>query len=809
MKFIKSIVKIICGIAPLYLMFAASSTATAQSFKLIATSDDPGPNLKIVLAWPEAPGVFGFNLYRKNQGDHSYPKTPVNVMPIKRVTQCVDIKHILGVGSAEWTLIQNALADSAGIFDPCKIGSLKPATDKRKYDMLMLLARGDYKIAMVMGLAFEDKPVTNGQKYAYKIEGINGAGNFVAVLDSNVLVTAGLFVSPPAPGGVVAEAADSKVQIRWDKVSDVTGFMIYRSTSLTGTFIQVNSSKYTTKITNKLNGDTLVPNPYGFLDYQRYDSSGMPAKHLVNVDSIKGPSNNVTYYYKVAATDLLGRIGTFSKVVSAKPKDMTPPKVPSDLLVTPDEIHSSFNLQWQRVKLDINGHIENGVITYSLYRYESAAKPDSGAVPVRSGIKPHPNPDIWMVSTKDTTPGLRVDYVDKVWYYRVVAMDAANHSSAYSVAMSGILKDKTRPALVQNITTKGGDASIFLSWQPNTEPDIQGYMIYRGYCDFGRWAECPKQKEEVAINNQSCNDDFIYLGQVDQQTVIKAVSSGKWAFEDKTVPPGSPLCYAYWIKAVDKSGNISGSYPKPISPEEIATIVCQRLRDRTPPEPAIISGLSARDNAVFVEWIGPPTQDIHSYYVYRATKDDLASYKFMAQVTAAIPPKTPEVIYGKYVPSITAGCDSVPYAINEYMSAGSFLDTKADPKTIYWYKVTGVDQNANESDISKAVGVSTFTFTTALASAPIITSIDVNTSPCGLLLKWHPAFNSTQHQGFVIFKSTSATGTYYQIPEVIKGNLFVDTNVAKGIEYWYRIAILDAKGILSQLSTPKSGKINP
>jgi hypothetical protein len=507
----------------------------------------------------------------------------------------------------------------------------------------------------------------------------------------------------------------------------------------------------------------------------------------------------------------LGRSGPFSSVVSATPKDMTPPKVPVGLLVTPDEYHGTFSIQWQRVNLDINGHVEiPGVKSYSLFRYESANNPDSGVL-VCGTILPDPNCNVMIVSAIDSFTGLRVSYIDKTWYYRVVAKDAANNLSNYSVAVGGVLKDLTKPAVVTNVTTFGDSMSISLKWKPNNEPDINGYMIYRGYCNYGKWVGCPKNISLTHFDTttMNCIDAFVFLGQVDQKTVKADSSSNNWMFTDKTIPPGSPMCYAYWVKAVDNSGNISGSYPNP-SNSEIANIVCQRLHDRTPPEPAIISGLSARDKAVLVEWMGPPTQDIHSYYVYRATKDNSSSYKFMAQVTVPIlPDTTSNVIYGKYVPPLIDDCGSIPYEINKYMTVGSFLDTSVDPKQIYWYKVTGVDQNANESDISKAVGVSTFTFTTALDSAPTLTSINVDASHNGLLLKWTPTFNISKHKGFVIFKSTSANGQYYQVAQLVARNQFTDKYVVKGTEYWYRIALLNARGLLSQLSAPIKGKINP
>ena len=111
-----------------------------------------------------------------------------------------------------------------------------------------------------------------------------------------------------------------------------------------------------------------------------------------------------------------------------------------------------------------------------------------------------------------------------------------------------------------------------------------------------------------------CGGPYALIG-----TVSRADAAAMGAivtFDDRTVPAGSPLCYSYWIKALDRPQNRSGAWPVPDPFTE--KTVCQRLRDKTPPDPAIISGLFARDRAIRVEWVGPPVQDIRAYHVYRS-----------------------------------------------------------------------------------------------------------------------------------------------------------------------------------------------
>jgi len=64
-------------------------------------------------------------------------------------------------------------------------------------------------------------------------------------------------------------------------------------------------------------------------------------------------------------------------------------------------------------------------------------------------------------------------------------------------------------------------------------------------------------------------------------------------------------------------------------------------------------------------------------------------------MTVEPPPQLPKVMTAPYTPSAVVGCDKIPLITIDSMSMGYFLDTKVDAKSIYWYKVLGIDQNGN------------------------------------------------------------------------------------------------------------------
>jgi hypothetical protein len=397
--------------------------------------------------------------------------------------------------------------------------------------------------------------------------------------------------------------------------------------------------------------------------------------------------------------------------------------------------------------------------------------------------------------------------MDSTLYFRVEAVDAAGNISRRSIAVGAALKDTTRPAMVRNTAAEGFDDFIRVKWSLNTDCGIDAYLIYRSLCDRGKWFPClPSRVAGTASYNDKrkgdCGGPFVLVGVV-PQSVAKAMGGGSAFWDDHTVPPGSPLCYAYLVKAQDHAQNIGGALPIPLVPPEI--IVCQRLRDRTPPEPAIIAGLFARDSAVQVDYIGPPVQDIAAYHVYRSDSARFGTYHWVGGMTVVPPPGSGVSLSAPYAPPSQVECDSIPLVSNPYMSAGTFFDRHVDRKHTYWYKVLGVDRAGNQSPPDSALAISTFTFASRRDVPPNIDSVNATNDPCALTLRWSPVYDTTSVQGFLVFRSNSPAGQYFQLEGLQKSNVFADPTVARNRTYYYRVVALRRDGMLTSMSEPKSG----
>ncbi len=835
------------------LFFFLLPDKTLQAQNAVAVSSDPGPGLHILLRWQLAPGATAYQIYRSTTSGN-YPATAL--ASVQQAANCVSIRSLLitAPDSADWKLVARALADSAtSLFNPCAIASLTPGS--RKYNRLLMVARNNLPVAKTMGAAYEDHTVVSGITYFYRIKALNDKGKEIETLADELPVQAGLFVPPAAPKDIVVEAGDAKVLIRWSSVAGAAGYIVQRSTTPGAFFWRANKKTLIAQVSHHLNGDTLSPNTEGFLDVQRWNQkTGEPSEvHFdQGISYIRGLVNGKTFYYRVCAVDIFNRQGAFSVVSAAvTPQDSTPPAAPRDILLTAIDIKGWVDIRWEHVRFDEVGH-RDSVRAYRIYRFASADDPNTMSA-VFVGEFPAPTKNVQGKEAFDTASVLRSPFGDRIWWYRMKAVDLNGNVSQYSTAFSVTVKDVTAPGLVRGLVATGQEKSIDLTWALNAEPDIAGYAVYRSLCHRGAWVDCNKsrdcpEKEAVGLTISSlhpqahydqffkfkvpfyeiskkdrerlsliaqtmvcpCSGDFVYLGEITHDSARIALLAGHLLFSDRTVPDGSPLCYAYWVKAVDSSGNRSGAFPVP-SPAEQPGIVCERLRDRTPPEPALLSGLFARDGAIRVEWMGPPTQDIRAYHVYRADALDAVveppktDYHWVGGMTVEYF-APPVVMTEPYKPPGLPECGVIPVQTNFLMSEGNFEDTSVDPKKTYWYKVVGIDYDGNEGPLDRAAPISTFTFNRKQAAAPVFEALAPQGDPCGLVLQWSPMFDSVGQEGFLVYRGISASGPFTPVCTApVQGNTFTDFQVVHGQTYWYRLAILMKNGRMSLLSPVTAG----
>ncbi|GEM_PF-3279453 len=373
----------------------------------------------------------------------------------------------------------------------------------------------------VTSSAYTDTGRVNGRPYYYIVRAIDEVPN-ESTNSNEASATPADMTSPGVPTGLTATSGDTTVSLNWNDVtaSDLAGYNVYRSTVSGSGYVLVNTGDIATS---------------DFLD----------------VDT----ENNVTYYYKVTAFDEVPNESGFSSVVSIMAFDNTPPSVPTGLVATPGD--NKVDLEWDpNMYPDVEG--------YNIYRSTLSA---SGFAKIGS------NTDNVDVTYSDTTAVNGTTY-----YYKIKAYDEVPNESAYSNQVSAVPVDTTPPAPPTGLTATPGDAQITLAWTLNTEPDMQGYNIYRATVSGGPYTK-------VNANNPVSGPTFVNSNRTNGVT------------------------YYYVITAVDTANNESGS-----SAEVSATPV-----DSTPP--AIPTGLTATrgDTQVSLDWADNTEPDLAAYEVWRST----------------------------------------------------------------------------------------------------------------------------------------------------------------------------------------------
>ena len=275
-----------------------------------------------------------------------------------------------------------------------------------------------------------------------------------------------------------------------------------------------------------------------------------------------GPLAVGTWYYRVIARDAAGNSSAPSAGWGATIADTTPPSAPGSL--TGRLNGSTVGLSWTASTDDV------GVLDYDVYQSS-----DAGFTPSPSTLVGTAGGTTW------TSPPLPVG----TWYFRVVAVDAAENASMPSGAWSTTVlppPDTAAPSQPTGLTALASGSSVSLSWSP--APDnvaTTGYEVHRS--TSAMFTPSPS-------------------------TLIGTVAGT--SYPDQGLAVGT---YYYAVIAFDAAGNRSLA-----SATATATIV--PAADVTPPSAPSALAMSPSGTSPALTWAAS-TDDtaVTGYQVYRST----------------------------------------------------------------------------------------------------------------------------------------------------------------------------------------------
>lgn len=774
----------------------------------------------VVLRWETVGEATGYALYRRLETDPpDGARRTGGRTPIRIPQSAAELRSIVTEGSVEWLSLATTLtaaqpgaspASGAPLVDPAEVFDRGLTPTEAAY--LRAGAQASLTMGRVAGLAFLDTDVAAGATYRYELRGVRADGTEL-VLATDVAVQAGAFVLPAPPSGVSTQVGDRRVLVLWNRNPYAATYLVERAPAPGGPFLRVNLQPVAYDLDDGIDGTPLpLPQP-GFLDVGAWGPDGEPTTHTVEGNLIDGPDTGFTYYYRVASRDTLDRPGGWSAPVAATPQRSLAPMAPDELQVTPTTDAQGLAVTWRTVTRNVENHqfvhlgTPDVIQTNHVYRAatrEELEDPTTLGSHLVATLSSNPsNVAAPVQSWTDTDPVLRPPYGTKPFFYRVRVADAFGFLSAPSAVIRAAVPDTTPPGPTDLLNAEGSADHIRVEWKLNPEPDVGGYQIYRGVCDYGYLfvpgvSHAPQQgdKRHEDDGRSRFHCDLTLVGDVPVgEAAARVAADGEAWFDDFSVPSNSPICYAYWVRAYDYSGNLypgdQHGCPRP------GEYRCASLREKTAPQAPVLTALRARNNGVEIEWVGAPEQDLRAFHVYRA-EAEADPPKFLACVlTDGTTRTTP---WTGMVPS----CAAVPGIADPLTARGSYVDSDAEPHRIYWYRVSALDWLGNESegaDLTALPDETTFTFTSDLPGTPTVNPpVAPTTAACGLDVSWEPPFDPALIKGFVVFRGGS--GPYRQVSGIVEGNGFTDETARRGVDYLYRVQAIDTVGTLSEPSAP-------
>lgn len=507
-------------IAVLFVLFGnACLLAQVQESRVYAISDpsNAGEQARILLKWYSPDFLYpeGVNIYRRQVNTLQWAR--VNETP---VVQKDSIDAAYRANDEDLQFFQDAVLQLGD--------SLQ---DNFVFVNVLIKSFSSKILADFLGIYYEDTGARAGVTYEYRVNKIsNGTEVLIAVSKP---VTAGQFVPDEPVKELEIFQNGPTVDVNWlPEEYRFYAVNIYRNDPDSVGEVRLNKKPMLVSMIDSL-GVLKYPNPF------------------FREDSLR---EGFTYAYQLAGVGFFGEETRRTEPVEVTIQDITAPEAPEELEVDSDSM--KVYLDWQNVE-------DEEIQGIHIYRSRKSDGPYE------------------RVNDNSLTP-ITTSFVDLVpapgpYYYYVASHDEFGNEGNSRLVFEEVA-DVQPPAVPQNLVIESDTALLKLSWVANTEPDLQGYMIYR----------------TVGANKDG---NFVLLN-------ADPIKENQF---EQPLPRNVKSTFYYKILAIDTSYNKS----------DYTNVVSGFIPDVVAPERPVIKYLSYEEDNIKIHWVPNVDLDLMGYHVYR------------------------------------------------------------------------------------------------------------------------------------------------------------------------------------------------
>lgn len=555
---------------------------------------------------------------------------------------------------------------------------------------------------------------------------------------------------PGTPTGLVATADADSIFVDWNDnpEPDLTQYNLYRATVSGGPYAFVGSS-----VTSD------------------YDDTSVAL--------------GTTYYYVVSAVAQGNESDTGNEDFGTT--GVTFPAAPQNLVVTSGE---------GELLLDWSDNAEPNILGYKLFRSTTSGGPYTQ---LNAAL---------LTSSDYQDTGLTNDVA---YYYVVVARDANGNESAQSAEATGTPVDLP-PAAPTGLTAEARDRSVYLTWNPNSEPDFNSYFIYYATTSGGPYIEIDNDDttEWLVTGLNNGQTYYFVIAAEDRGTNMSPYSNEVSATPYDNQAPAIPQN----VVAENGFESIQLTW-SPVADTDLAYYTVYRSTTSGGPYTAV-------DSPEDPEYLDSGlTNGVTYYYVVTATDTNSNESADSAEVfespTADPPPAAPTGLvvtegdgiltldwndngeadlkeYRIYRGTVNGG----PYTEIDTNDVSTFPDTSVVNGTRYYYVVTVIDDANQESDHSnQGTGVPHDLVAPAAPQNLVAYPLDRSA-----FLDWDDNSEPDFHV-YVTYFSTTPGGPYEEYDNDDPSE-FTVYNLTNGVTYYFVVTAMDIYGNESGYSNEAS-----